>query len=40
MEEVAENYQRVKADIQQLVESELERMLDTPALAGLVIQGK
>lgn len=36
--EVQENYNRIKLDISRLVESELERMLDTPALAGMIIQ--
>ncbi|WP_057940416.1 conjugal transfer protein MobC [Algoriphagus resistens] len=36
--EVLENYHRIKAEINQLMELELERMLDTPSLAGLVIQ--
>jgi len=33
-----ENYHRIKAEVSQLVECELERMLDTPALASLIIQ--
>lgn len=36
--EVMENYHRIKAEVGQLVEGELERMLDTPALASLIIQ--
>lgn len=36
--EVIENYHRIKGDVRQLVEEELERMLDTPALAGLIIR--
>ncbi len=37
-EEVLENYRRIKAEIRQLIDEELERMLDTPALAGLMIR--
>ncbi|WP_338225454.1 conjugal transfer protein MobC [Algoriphagus confluentis] len=36
-EEVIENYRRIKAEIRQLIDEELERMLDTPALTGLMI---
>jgi len=36
--EVLENYRGIKAEIRQLVEEELERMLDTPALAGLMVK--
>ncbi|WP_111672755.1 conjugal transfer protein MobC [Algoriphagus litoralis] len=36
--EVIENYRRIKSEVQNLVEEELERMLDTPALAGLMIK--
>jgi hypothetical protein len=36
--EVMENYHRIKAEVSQLIEGELERMLDTPALASLIIQ--
>lgn len=36
--EVLENYHRIKAEVSQLVEGELERMLDTPALASLIIK--
>ena len=39
-EEVIENYNRIKRDINRLVASELERMLDSPALAGMVIRSK
>ena len=38
--EVIENYNRIKRDINRLVASELERMLDSPALAGMVIRSK
>lgn len=38
-EEVNENYLLIKRDINELVEKELERMMDTPALAGLIIKG-
>lgn len=37
-EEVLENYRRIKSEVNQLIEEELERMLDTPALAGLIIK--
>lgn len=36
--EVMENYRRIKTEVLNLVEEELERMLDTPALAGLMIK--
>jgi hypothetical protein len=36
--EVIENYHRIKSEVRQLVEEELERMLDTPALAGMIIK--
>uniref|UniRef100_UPI001BFCD3E3 conjugal transfer protein MobC n=1 Tax=Echinicola shivajiensis TaxID=1035916 RepID=UPI001BFCD3E3 len=36
--EVNENYKRIKAEIHELVESELERMMDSPGLMGLIIQ--
>lgn len=36
--EVIENYRRIKSEVLNLVEEELERMLDTPALAGLMIK--
>ena len=38
--EVFDNYHRIKVEISRMVESELERMLDTPALAGLLIQSR
>ncbi|MHA7129216.1 conjugal transfer protein MobC [Algoriphagus namhaensis] len=38
-EEVLENYRRIKAEVRQLIEEELERMMDTPALTGLMIKG-
>ena len=37
-DEVLENYRRIKEEIAVLVDSELERMLDTPALAGMIIR--
>lgn len=37
-EEVLENYRRIKSEVNQLIEEELERMLDTPALTGLMIK--
>lgn len=36
--EVNQNYQRIKSDIQLLIEMELERMMDSPGLTGLIIQ--
>ncbi|GAB3655980.1 conjugal transfer protein MobC [Echinicola sediminis] len=36
--EVTDNYKKIKAEVNELVESELERMMDTPALMGLIIQ--
>ncbi|GAB2610255.1 conjugal transfer protein MobC [Belliella aquatica] len=36
--DVIHNYQRIKAEILSLVEIELERMMDSPGLAGLIIQ--
>ncbi|HSJ67852.1 MAG TPA: conjugal transfer protein MobC [Anditalea sp.] len=38
--EVLENYHRIKTDIRELVETEMERMMDSPGLAGLIIQAK
>ncbi|MFD2035439.1 conjugal transfer protein MobC [Belliella marina] len=37
---VKENYQRIKSEILQLVDTELERMMDSPGLAGLIIRGR
>ncbi|WP_200980492.1 conjugal transfer protein MobC [Echinicola sp. 20G] len=36
--EVMDNYKRIKAEVNELVESELERMMDSPGLAGMIIQ--
>jgi len=36
--EVVDNYKKIKAEVNELIESELERMMDTPALIGLIIQ--
>ena len=36
--EVMDNYKRIKAEINELVESELERMMDSPGLAKYVIE--
>jgi len=38
--EVLENYHKIKTDIRELVETEMERMMDSPGLAGLIIQAK
>ncbi|OYX15952.1 MAG: conjugal transfer protein TraG [Algoriphagus sp. 32-45-6] len=38
-EEVLENYRRIKAEVRQLIDEELERMMDTPGLTGLMIKG-
>jgi len=37
-EEVLENYRRIKSEVGQLIEEELDRMMDTPALTGLMIK--
>ncbi|MBS4040957.1 MAG: type IV secretory system conjugative DNA transfer family protein [Flavobacteriales bacterium] len=37
-EEVLENYRWIKAEVRQLIEEELERMMDTPGLTGLMIK--
>ncbi|WP_297338465.1 conjugal transfer protein MobC [Algoriphagus sp.] len=37
-EEVMENYRRIKSEVNQLIKEELDRMLDTPALTGLIIR--
>lgn len=37
-EEVLENYRKIKAEVRQLIEEELERMMDTPGLMGLMIK--
>ena len=39
-EVVIENCNWIKRDINHLIESELERMLDTPAFAGMLIQSR
>ncbi|GGF51707.1 conjugal transfer protein MobC [Echinicola rosea] len=36
--EVANNYKRIKSEVSELIESELDRMLDSPGLAGLIIR--
>ncbi|AWW29454.1 conjugal transfer protein TraG [Echinicola strongylocentroti] len=36
--EVLDNYKRIKAEVNELVESELERMMDSPGLARYIIQ--
>ncbi|MCH7402260.1 conjugal transfer protein MobC [Belliella kenyensis] len=38
--EVMENYQSVKSEISQLIDMELERMMDSPGLAGLIIRAR
>ncbi|GGF42463.1 conjugal transfer protein MobC [Echinicola rosea] len=38
--EVMDNYKKIKAEINELVESELERMMDSPGLAKFIIQKK
>ncbi|WP_168196301.1 hypothetical protein [Echinicola soli] len=35
-----DNYKRIKSAIDELVESELERMMDSPGLAKFIIQKK
>lgn len=37
-EEVLENYRKIKTEVRQLIEEELERMMDSPALTGLMIK--
>jgi hypothetical protein len=37
-DEVSQNYLLVKRDISELIELELERMMDTPALTSLIIK--
>lgn len=37
LNEVKHNYEQIKAEVNNLVDSELERMLDSPGLAGLII---
>lgn len=36
--EILENYLQTKKDIQTIIESEMERMLDTPELSDLIIK--
>mgnify|MGYP000020207904 CR=1 FL=1 len=35
-----DNYKKIMAEVNELIESELERMVDTPWLAKLMIQSK
>ncbi|RIW13333.1 conjugal transfer protein TraG [Algoriphagus lacus] len=37
-EEVLENYRIIKSEVQKLIEEELERMMDTPGLTGMIIK--
>ena len=37
-DEVLENYRKIKSEVGQLIEEELDRMMDTPALTGLMIK--
>jgi hypothetical protein len=38
-QEMLNNYLQIKADVQTVLQTEMERMLDTPELEGLIIKG-